>query len=100
MVAAAAAAGKRATKTVERLVEAPRPVIKKKPKAKKAPPPKKEKPAKKSAKKEKKEKTPRAPSAYNIFMKEEIAKVKKANPSLDHKEAFKKAASNWKSAKK
>ena len=50
--------------------------------------------------KSKEAKVKRAPSAYNTFMKEEIAKVKKANPSLDHKEAFKKAASNWKSAKK
>jgi YABBY protein len=32
-------------------------------------------------------------------MKSEIAKVKKANPTIDHKEAFKKAAGNWKTAK-
>ncbi len=62
------------------------------------------KPAKKAAKpkkekKEKKDKKPRAPSKYNIFMKAEIAKVKKANPNFDHKTAFAKAASNW-SAKK
>lgn len=44
-------------------------------------------------------KTKRAPSAYNVFMKSEIAKVKKANPSLDHKEAFKSAAGNWKTSK-
>jgi hypothetical protein len=55
---------------------------------------------KKSAgKKEKKEKTPRAPSAYNIFMKSEIAKVKKANPKFEHKEAFAAAAANWGKAK-
>lgn len=41
----------------------------------------------------------RAPSAYNVFMKSEISKVKKSNPSLAHKEAFKKAASNWASSK-
>jgi hypothetical protein len=44
-------------------------------------------------------KAKRAPSAYNIFMKSEIAKVKKANSALDHKEAFKVAAGNWKTAK-
>jgi hypothetical protein len=32
-------------------------------------------------------------------MKSEIARVKKADPNLDHKVAFKKAAGNWKSAK-
>ena len=46
-----------------------------------------------------KEKAPRAPSAYNLFMKSELAKVKKANPKLDHKEAFTKAAANWSSSK-
>ena len=45
-------------------------------------------------KKEKKEKAPRAPSPYNEFMKTEIAKVKAGNPGLDHKEAFKVAASH------
>lgn len=44
-------------------------------------------------------KAKRAPSAYNVFMKSEIAKVKKANPSQDHKEAFKTAAGNWKTSK-
>ena len=44
--------------------------------------------------KEKKEKAPRAPSPYNKFMKDEIARVKKAQPGLDHKEAFKAAAAN------
>ena len=51
------------------------------------------------AKKAKEEKAPRAPSAYNIFMKSEIAKVKKANPNLEHKEAFKKAAEGWATSK-
>lgn len=46
------------------------------------------------AKAPKKEKVPRAPSAYNLFMKTELAKVKKADPKLDHKEAFTKAAAN------
>ena len=39
---------------------------------------------------------PRKLSAYNRFMKTEIPKVKKANPKISHKEAFKKAASNYK----
>lgn len=48
---------------------------------------------------EKKEKAPREPSAYNIFMKAEIAKVKKAKPDLEHKLAFKEAASGWATSK-
>ena len=44
-------------------------------------------------------KAKRAPSAYNLFMKTELAKVKRADPKLDHKEAFKVAASNWKDSK-
>ena len=48
---------------------------------------------------EKKEKVKRAPSAYNIFMKSELAKVKKASPNMDHKEAFAKAASGWATSK-
>lgn len=35
------------------------------------------------------------PSKYNEFMKTEIVNVKKANPSLTHKEAFSQAAANW-----
>eukprot|EP00292_Cryptomonas_paramecium_P027098 CAMPEP_0113714852 /NCGR_PEP_ID=MMETSP0038_2-20120614/32885_1 /TAXON_ID=2898 /ORGANISM="Cryptomonas paramecium" /LENGTH=61 /DNA_ID=CAMNT_0000641951 /DNA_START=12 /DNA_END=197 /DNA_ORIENTATION=- /assembly_acc=CAM_ASM_000170 len=34
-------------------------------------------------------------SPYNVFMKEELARLKKENPKLDHKEAFKQAAANW-----
>lgn len=45
--------------------------------------------------KENKEKQPRKLSAYNVFMKAEIAKVKKAKPMLEHKLAFKQAADNW-----
>ncbi|KAI9271021.1 hypothetical protein EDC94DRAFT_596863 [Helicostylum pulchrum] len=37
-------------------------------------------------------------SAYNTFIKTEIAKVKKANPEMAHKDVFKKAASNWATA--
>jgi hypothetical protein len=53
----------------------------------------------KEAAAEKKTKSTRTPSAYNKYMKDEIAKVKKANPELTHKEAFKVAANNWKTAK-
>jgi histone H1/5 len=58
------------------------------------------KPAAKKEKKEKKDKVPRAPSAYNLFMKSELAKIKKANPKMEHKEAFTKAAKNWSANKK
>lgn len=44
------------------------------------------------------EKVKRPPNAYNTFMKTEIPKVKKADPKLSHKDAFKKAAANWKSS--
>lgn len=43
--------------------------------------------------------SPRAPNPYNQFMKEELGRVKAANPNLEHKEAFKQAALNWKSYK-
>lgn len=38
----------------------------------------------------------RGQSAYNIFMADEIARVKADHPGIDHKEAFKMAAANWK----
>ncbi len=38
----------------------------------------------------------RALSPFNLFMRSELIKIKKANPSLDHKSAFKMAAQNWK----
>lgn len=40
------------------------------------------------------------PSKYNLFMKKEIKDLKKNNPTLDHKEAFKQAANNWSKNKK
>ena len=43
---------------------------------------------------------PRKLSAYNLFMKTEIPKVKKANPKLSHKDAFKRAAANYTKEKK
>ena len=47
-----------------------------------------------------KTKKSRKASPYNKFMKTEIPKVKKANPKMDHKTAFKQAAKNWSAQKK
>ncbi|GER31876.1 protein CRABS CLAW, partial [Striga asiatica] len=41
------------------------------------------------------EKKHRLPSAYNRFMKEEIQRIKTANPEIPHREAFSTAAKNW-----
>ncbi|KAL7091221.1 hypothetical protein ACP275_12G092200 [Erythranthe tilingii] len=41
------------------------------------------------------EKKHRLPSAYNRFMKEEIKRIKTANPEIPHREAFSTAAKNW-----
>ncbi|XVE92391.1 hypothetical protein REPUB_Repub01dG0093200 [Reevesia pubescens] len=41
------------------------------------------------------EKSQRAPSAYNRFIKEEIRRLKAQNPNILHKEAFSTAAKNW-----
>ena len=38
---------------------------------------------------------PRLLSAYNVFMKGEVAKVKGEHPDLPHREAFKLAAERW-----
>ena len=40
---------------------------------------------------------PRAPSAYNLFMKGEIPKVRASNPGLTSREVFAMVARNWKS---
>jgi hypothetical protein len=37
----------------------------------------------------------RAATSYNLFLKEELARLKGADPSLEHKQAFKQAAANW-----
>jgi len=42
----------------------------------------------------------RAPSAYNIFMKKELEKLKTSSPTLDHKGRFAAAAANWTKVKK
>lgn len=51
--------------------------------------------AAKSAKKVAK-KVKRAPSAYNQYMKKELAKLRKKHPKTDHKVLFKRAAKSWK----
>ena len=42
----------------------------------------------------------RAPSAYNKYMKKELARLKKAHPRMAHQARFKKAAKSWKGSKK
>ncbi len=42
----------------------------------------------------------RAPSAYNKYMKRELARLKRAHPRMTHQARFKKAAKSWKGAKK
>tara|TARA_A100001015_G_C15014944_1_gene725036 strand:- start:1511 stop:1789 length:279 start_codon:yes stop_codon:yes gene_type:complete len=42
----------------------------------------------------------RAPSAYNKYMKRELARLKKAHPRMTHQARFKKAAKGWKRSKK
>jgi len=42
----------------------------------------------------------RAPSAYNKYMKKELARLKKAHPRMTHQARFKKAAKSWKGAKR
>lgn len=53
----------------------------------------------KAAKSKSKSRAKRAPSTYNVFMKNELKKVKQENPDLNHKAAFSKAAGNWATAK-
>ncbi|KAF7972205.1 hypothetical protein HWV62_18694 [Athelia sp. TMB] len=38
-------------------------------------------------------------SAYNKFMRTEMARLKEDDPEITHKERFSKATSNWKTAK-
>lgn len=47
----------------------------------------------------KKPKTKRKPSAYNLYMKEALPRVKAENPTLSHNEAFKLAAGQFKTYK-
>merc|ERR1712072_496675 len=62
--------------------------------------PKKKSAKKGTGKKDKKDKVKRAPSAYNVFMKKELDKLKKSHASLDHKARFTMAAANWSKSKK
>ena len=41
----------------------------------------------------------REPSAYNIFVKEEFAKIKAESPELDNKEYMRLIATRWKTKK-
>jgi len=45
-------------------------------------------------------KAKRAPSAYNRYMKKELARLKKKHPRMTHQARFKKAAKSWKGSKK
>jgi hypothetical protein len=47
----------------------------------------------------KKEKKPRAKSASNVFMSEELARLKVSEPGWTHKQRFAKAVYTWKSTK-
>lgn len=42
----------------------------------------------------------RKPSAYNVYMKKELARLKKKHPRSKHAVLFKRAAKSWKRAKK
>lgn len=51
---------------------------------------------KKTTKKEtNKDRAPHPPSAYNLFMKDNLQIVKKANPALTHQEAFNQVTQLW-----
>ncbi|TDL28151.1 hypothetical protein BD410DRAFT_782120 [Rickenella mellea] len=39
------------------------------------------------------------PSAYNMFMKKELARLREEDPDAKHPDRFKQAAQNWKKAK-
>lgn len=45
-----------------------------------------------------KTKAPRELSAYNIFVREEISRLKASDPAIDHGAAWKKASGAWKTA--
>jgi outer membrane murein-binding lipoprotein Lpp len=51
-------------------------------------------------KKEEKEKKPRAPTAYNNFMKEKMHELKESHPALTNIERMKMAAEAWTESKK
>ncbi|KAJ3532142.1 hypothetical protein NM688_g7467 [Phlebia brevispora] len=45
-----------------------------------------------------KTKAPRAPSAYNLFMKERLKPYREANPGTSNKDAMKAIAAQWRDA--
>jgi len=49
--------------------------------------------------KNKKEAVKKEPSAYNIFFKEEFAKIKSETPDLDNKESMRLIGTRWKAKK-
>ena len=51
---------------------------------------------KKASKKASKKTGGKKKSSYNKFMSEELKRIKKKNPKMDHKKAFQMAAKNWK----
>jgi YABBY protein len=51
-------------------------------------------------KKEEKEKKTRAPTAYNLFMKEKMLELKESHPTLTNIERMKMAAEAWSESKK
>ena len=49
-------------------------------------------------KKKKEKRAPRAPTAFNLFMKKAVAEVKLQKPGMNPKEVFAECASKWKDA--
>ena len=49
-------------------------------------------------KRKKEKRAPRAPTAFNMFMKKAVAEAKVANPTLNPKQIFAQCASKWKDA--
>ncbi|TPX45142.1 hypothetical protein SeLEV6574_g04065 [Synchytrium endobioticum] len=39
-------------------------------------------------------------SAYNVYMKETLKEIKDANPGIEHRTAFSRAANGWKESPK
>lgn len=58
------------------------------------------KPSGKKEKEPKEDKKPRAPSAYNLFMKEKMGELKETHPDLNNIERMKVAAEAWSESKK
>ena len=52
----------------------------------------------KPVKRKKEKRAPRAPTAFNMFMKAAVAQAKLDNPDLNPKEIFAQCASKWKDA--